>query len=166
MGYLWDTEEEDKMQELFHTGSLRFIVYREKIENIAPKGATEITLAVKIRRRTIGLMRDTYIGVAYWPNGPVIRGVQGATEGETVVFRKVLVKPGAEILVALGDEIAVEVSAEGADYAPPPVDEGSPFVPFVGLGVGLGTVALVVVGAYLLGEYLKGAGGAAVKGGS
>ena len=151
---IFDSPEQEALKALFYSDKLEDIVYRNSVEGILsasglPANIQKFDLLVKVRRRPIGLFRDGWIGVAYWPNGPVLRGIQGYTEGETLVFPNVNVIPGGEIIVAMDWGLAVDVYAQYPGASPPPIDEGPPLIPpDLGLGIGIGGTLLGAVALY------------------
>jgi hypothetical protein len=154
-----DSDDEDRLEKLFAGVPLDNIVWREKVSNLGlTAGQLTFDLRVFAPKRALRIDTDSRIGVAYWPSGPVLKGSQLILEGQTIVFRNLLVKAGAEIIVAMEDEWPVEVSAERTGYIPPPPDT-KPSVelptPGAGLGVGIGFglgAALILAGIYFFGS--------------
>lgn len=151
---IFDDDEEDILEALFQSDRLEDIVYRNSVENILsasglPSNIAKFDLFVKVRRRLWGLWRDGLIGVTYWPNGPVLQGIQQYTEGETLVFQNVPVIAGGVLIVAMDWGLTVEVSAQRPGTAPPPVDEGPPIIPpDLGLGLGIGSTVIAAMALY------------------
>lgn len=152
-----DSEDEAKLKKLFAGVPLDNIVWRDRVENLGLRaGQLTFDLRVYAPKRALRIDTDTRIGVAYWPSGPVLKGSQLILEGQTLVFRNLMVKPGAELIVAMEDEWPVEVSAEDTGYKAPPPDKTPtvelPKLPdpgFLGAGIGIGALLALAVFLYM-----------------
>lgn len=153
MGLFSKSPMEKWLEATFKTSDLDEVVYRESMTAIAPEGATAVDLVVDVAPPAI-LERSTVIGLAYYPSGLVLKGVQNIKAGERRVFRNVLVKPGEELIVAMGAEEAVSVTVEKAGQTAAsggaatsfakPGGSGNPLSDFFsGLGEGTGKVLVV-----------------------
>lgn len=137
MGLL-DSAEEEWLEALFATDKLSDVVYRDSVDSLLVgfSGST-FDLHVKVNPRAFSIFKDCWIGVAYAPSGPVLRGVQAVREGQTLVFRNLTRKPGAELVVAMDFPLSVEVHAMPTGSSVP-TTEGPPPVISTGGGAGIG----------------------------
>lgn len=140
---------------LFASTQVDSVVWQERIDDVAPPGATFVDVVVTSRPAT--LLRQTwYIGLAYLPGGPVVKGVQRYEDGQSLVFRNVLVKRGAVLaLVAedgVLDQLSVSVSVEPSGTGEAAARQRSPDSP-VSEVTGLVT-ALAVLAGLLLAAYV------------
>lgn len=90
-----------RIQQLFASKDLDELVWRGNVDAFAD-GASFVDVVVSseptVRDRVTA---DVYkIGLTYWPDGPVVRGVQNYTHGKTTVFERVMVKPGGVLALA------------------------------------------------------------------
>jgi hypothetical protein len=149
------------LEKVFHSSDVDEVVWQEKIDWRYP-GALTVDVVVDVSD-PINLGTDNEkIGLAYYPSGLVAAGVQAVRQGERRVFRNVLVKPGEDLVVALSSAIPVTVDVERAGQgtsAPPPAAPGEESTLdkfFRGLGQGTGGVLVLLVGGFLLVNYLEG----------
>lgn len=103
--------EADKIEALFASDKLTELVWQDDVSQQFP-GATTVDVVVSSPKPAF--LAATYqIGLTYWPNGPVVRGVQNYPQGSTVTFYGVPVKPGAELALAassiFGDSLPARV---------------------------------------------------------
>jgi hypothetical protein len=151
--------EAANIRSLFKTPDLDEIVWQERIEDVAPPGAASVDVVIKSFRA--GITETTRrIGLAWWPNGPVIKGVQNYTQGDTVTFPRVLVKPGGVLALAsdsslwsghLSPHVIVVPSGEGAavEAANKPTDPLAEGAKSFGQVIGLGLVGFVLWHVFL-----------------
>lgn len=155
---------DDGVQELFGE-DVDEVVWRERIEDVAPEGAAFVDVVVSSPRPAI-LKTDRKVALGYFPNGPVVKGVQNYSEGQTLGFYKVPVKPGAElVLVAdsgpLIGSLAANVIVTASGSGEGKVNDGGskmrgPFDELLGnLGIGLALIVGVIVAIELLKGELK-----------
>lgn len=108
---LFGSNDAAALRQLFATDELSELVWRENIDNLAD-GAAFVDVVVSSPRPAF-LQQVYKVGLTYWPNGPVVRGVQNYTQGTSVTFAKVPVKKGATLAVAAstiwGDSLPARV---------------------------------------------------------
>ena len=155
---LFGSNDATQLKQLFATDELSELVWRENIDNLAD-GAAFVDVVVSSPRPAF-LQQIYKVGLTYWPNGPVVRGVQNYTQGTSVTFAKVPVKKGATLAVAAstiwGDSLPARVdvvpSGSGASVERERQDgQGKDPIEnlFQGAGLLLGVAALLAV-AYLV----------------
>lgn len=141
------------------------IVWRERIEDVAPPGAAFVDVVVSSMKPAI-LKTDRKIALGYFPSGPIVKGVQNYSEGQTLGFYRVPVKRGADLVLVssggfLDGSLAanVQVTASGGgqgvvdakgDKSVNPLD-----TLFGNLGLGLAVIVGVIVAIELLKGELK-----------
>lgn len=153
--------DDDAIRALFGE-DVNEIVWRERIDDVAPEGAAFVDVVVSSQKGAI-LKTDRKVALGYFPNGPVVKGIQNYSEGQTLGFYKVPVKPGAElVLVADSDflhgSLAANVVVTASGGGEGKVNEGNAKQgnPLDALAGNLGTGLAVIVGVLVLLELLKG----------
>ena len=146
---LFSSPDADKLAALFASTDLSTIAWAETLANVAPNGAEFVDVVVTSPKRAFVLAASDqhYIGLTYWPDGPVVRGVQNYQEGQTLTFRNVPVRRDATLAVAIGaggtfrdlPTLAVDVRLAGGgptDSFAAPADPTGDFGKYAGLTVG------------------------------
>ena len=90
----------DRIRALFASEDLDELVWSAPVDSLAPADADVVDVVVRsdFERAQFSTAADTYtIGLAYWPGGPVVRGVQKHAAGSTVNFANVPVKRGGTL---------------------------------------------------------------------
>jgi hypothetical protein len=168
MHYGCDTEEDfdgygadDGVSELFGE-DVDEIVWRERIDDVAPAGAEFVDVVVSSTKPAI-LKTDRKIALGYWPSGPVVKGVQNYSEGQTLGFYKVPVKPGAELVLVASSSMLegslaanVQVTDSGGGSRVVEAKTGQQQNPLDQLFGNLGWGLVAIVGALVLFEVIKG----------
>lgn len=91
--------DEARLAQLFATDDLTEIVWSDDLAHYEEGKAASVDVVLSSPKPTI--LASTYkVGLAYWPNGPVVRGVQNYALGSAVTFRNVPVKPGSQLIIA------------------------------------------------------------------
>jgi len=103
--------DKSRLATLFATDGLDELVWREGVDNLAD-GASFVDVVVSSPKPAF--LAATYkLGLAYWPDGPVVRGVQNYAQGSSVTFARVPVKKGGTLALAAstnwGDSLAARV---------------------------------------------------------
>lgn len=150
----FSTDDADKLGVLFATDKLDELVWQDDVSQQFP-GATTVDVVVSSPRPAI--LAATYsIGLTYWPNGPVVRGVQNYAQGSAVTFYDVPVKAGATLALAASKEMGstlpahVEVVPRGQGKALAGERDNSK-----GTFGDLNTTLALVIGALILVEVVK-----------
>lgn len=108
---LFGNSEKGGIRALFASDSLDEIVWRENIDNLS-NGAAFVDVVVSSPKPAL-LQDIRKVGLTYWPNGPVVRGVQNYTVGTSVTFAAVPVKQGGVLALAsetsFGDSLPARV---------------------------------------------------------
>lgn len=153
------------IKQLFATDALDEIVWSSNVDDFA-NGAGFVDVVVS--SQAPALLRSIHkIGLAYWPNGPVLRGVQNYQQGTSVTFERVLVKPGQTLALMASTEffeslpVRVDVTPAGGGAT---VEDrrrgqnGSGTNPLAGISDALGAVlgAVIVIGLIYLAASKKG----------
>lgn len=150
-----------RIQQLFASKDLDELIWQGNVDHFAD-GAAFVDVVISseptVRDRVTA---DVYkIGLTYWPDGPVVRGVQNYTHGKTTVMERVLVAKGKTLALAaftswnqspLAVQVDVVPSGKGRDVGhqreneiPNPLSDLNTTI-----GLVLGIAALVAV-AYLV----------------
>lgn len=108
---LFGNDDKDRLKVLFASGDLDEIVWREEVAQFA-NGAAFVDVVVSSPKPAL-LQDIRKVGLTYWPNGPVVRGVQNYTVGSSVTFAMVPVKAGGQLALAAstnwGDSLPARV---------------------------------------------------------
>jgi hypothetical protein len=157
---LFSSGDSGRLAQLFATSDLDEIVWRENVADLV-NGVDFVDVVLS----TLPTMRDRVtsdvykVGLTYWPDGPVVRGVQNYTHGQTITFKNVPVKKGATLALAAstswGESLAARVDVVKAgdggatardrqNETPNPLSDLS-----TAAGLVLGVAALVAL-AYIL----------------
>lgn len=108
---LFSSDDEDRLRQLFATEQLDEVAWRDSVDDFA-NGASMVDVVVSSPKPAL-LQNVGFIGLTYWPDGPVVRGVQSYTQGTSVTLRNVPVKPGGTLAVAAstnwGDSMPLRV---------------------------------------------------------
>jgi len=92
------SSDKSRIAELFATDGLDELVWREQVDTIAD-GHDFVDVVVSSPKPAF--LAATYkLGLTYWPDGPVVRGVQNYAQGSSVTFARVPVKKGATLALA------------------------------------------------------------------
>lgn len=94
---LWGSAD-PTLEKLFGSQDVTEVVWRASLEQLA-QGRSAVDIVVSSNPPAI--LRTTFnIGLAYYPNGPVIQRVQKYVEGSAITIANVPVLPGQEIVLA------------------------------------------------------------------
>lgn len=95
---LFGSNDSARLKQLFASSDLDELVWREPVDNVAD-GQAFVDVVLSSPKPAI--LAATYkVGLTYWPDGPVVRGVQNYAQGSTLTFARVPVKKGATLAVA------------------------------------------------------------------
>lgn len=157
---LFSSGDSGRLAQLFATGELDEVVWREPIDNLADgAGFVDVVLSSKAP----AILQDIRkVGLTYWPDGPVVRGVQNYQVGQSVTFARVPVKKGATLALAAstswGDSLPARVdvvpAGKGASTEGERRGQGGKG-PLDELLSGVGIVVGVVVVLALVALYVK-----------
>jgi hypothetical protein len=162
---MFGTSDASRLGDLFATRELEEIVWRESVDSLA-NGADFVDVVLSSPKPAF-LQDVRKVGLTYWPDGPVARGVQNYAAGATLTFARVPVKRGGTLALAtsvpfgMGSlPVRVDVvpagsgaSVEGQrrDDSPNPLESL-----FKGTGVVLGAVVVLAL-VYVFATLPKGA---------
>lgn len=140
---------DDGVHELFGN-AVDVIVWREHIDALVPPGTTHFDLVLRSEHNTLVDFNHN-IAIGYWPNGPVVKGVQQYSDGQSVSYPRIPVKPGGELVVVAdtvlgGTGLALRVSVEPVDTGEAKADKTTPKGPLADLGGNLGIGLAVLIG--------------------
>lgn len=113
---LFDSAETTRLRELFQTGELDSLVWREGVDTFAD-GSDFVDVVLSSPKPAI-LADVRKVGLTYWPDGPVVRGVQNYTTGTSVTFAKVPVKRGGTLALASSSPLGMGELAARVDVVP------------------------------------------------
>ncbi len=144
------------LQALFASTDVDEVLWQEQIDHVAPAGATFVDVVLTGKPATL-YKQTWHVGLAYLPSGPVVKGVQLYTDGQSLVFRNVPVKPGAVLALVtesgtFGDMPVISVSVEAMGRGEAAARErapGSPVVEAQGLVTALAVLAGILLAAYV-----------------
>lgn len=130
------------------------IVWREHIDALVPEGTELFDLVLRSEHNTLVDFNHN-IAIGYWPNGPVVKGVQKYSDGQSVSYPRIPVKPGGELVVVAdtvlgGTGLALRVSVEPVDTGESKADKTTPKGPLADLGGNLGIGLAVIIGLGVL----------------
>ncbi len=95
------TPNKSQIRSLFASSDLDTVVWQDNVDHFAD-GAPFVDVVVSSAAPAF-LQNTEKLGIAYWPDGPVVRGVQNYTQGQSVTFKSIMVKPGADLFVAMSE---------------------------------------------------------------
>lgn len=140
------------LRALFASNDVDEIVWRQSVDEVADNADF---VDVVVSSPAPAILRSIHkIGLAYWPAGPVVRGVQNYSQGEARTFERVPVKRGGTLVLAASTEyfeslpVRVEVTpaGSGAGRESERRDNPNTHNPLSDLMKGLGgTLAAVIV---------------------
>lgn len=113
---LFSSSDASRLRELFQTGDLDAIVWTARIDDFAD-GADFVDVVVSSPKPAF-LMDVRKVGLTYWPDGPVARGVQNYTQGTSVTFARVPVKRGATLALASSSPLGMGELPARVDVVP------------------------------------------------
>jgi hypothetical protein len=105
-----------RLAKLFPGGDLDALVWAENLDNLA-NGADYVDVVVSSSKPAI-LADVRKVGLTYWPDGPVARGVQNYTTGTSVTFARVLVRTGGTLALASSSPLGMGDLAARVDVVP------------------------------------------------
>lgn len=154
-GYLWDSDDEKTAKKVF--GEAWTPIRSEVVWKANAKDVAQGRSKVDIVAQTDWAMGSARVGLAYWPNGPVI-GTQTVDAGRAVVFTGVPIRDGTLALVMpttplLGLSISQSIRVVDPGTGQGLVEEGERLPPWVPVAVtgGVITIGLVAL-AYMTGQ--------------
>ena len=95
------TPNKSQLRALFASSDLDTVVWQDSAEHFA-EGAAFVDVVVSSSAPAF-MQTTEKIALGYWPGGPVVRGVQNYTQGQSVTFKNIMVKPGADLVVAMSE---------------------------------------------------------------
>lgn len=113
---LFSSDASGRLAQLFPGGDLDALVWSENIDNFAD-GADFVDVVVSSQKPAI-LADVRKVGLTYWPDGPVARGVQNYTAGTSVTFARVPVKRGGTLALASSSPLGMGDLAARVDVVP------------------------------------------------
>lgn len=106
---LFDTGDKARLAQLFATSDLDELVWRERVDDVAD--GRDFVDVVLSSPKPAFLMDTRKVGLTYWPDGPVVRGVQNYTAGAAVTFSRVPVKRGGTLALAASTDWGASLPA-------------------------------------------------------
>ena len=95
------TPNKSQLRSLFASSDLDTVVWQDSVDHFAD-GAPFVDVVVSSTSPAF-LQNTEKIALGYWPGGPVVRGVQNYTQGQSITFKSIMVKPGADLIVAMSE---------------------------------------------------------------